>query len=67
MAEGDGLIECVEERHPANSPGLCCTWELKHLDLASLLDDCEDGDVIELTFRRISRQEFDDLGEFEGW
>jgi hypothetical protein len=43
-----------------------CVW--KHVEgIASELDRSEVGDIVQIEIVSMTDEEFDDLGEFEGW
>lgn len=60
-------IPCVETRRPDTHPGMCCTWKLKDFDISAEFDGAEVGEKIELTYVELTQEEFDDLGDFDGW
>lgn len=57
----------IEVTRPETHGGMYCVWPLKDFDVRDELDGAEDGDSIVLTLRLMTKEEFKDLGEFEGW
>lgn len=64
----DGAKELyVEVTRPETHGSTRCVWPWKYFDAKDELDGDDDGDSITLTLRRMTKQEFEDLGEFDGW
>lgn len=63
----DGKLSCIEVRRPDVHPGLCCTWKFSDFDLSAEMDGSEVGDSMTLTYVELTDEEFEALGEFDGW
>lgn len=60
-------IPCIELRRPDTHPGMCCTWKMTDFDIHAEFDGAEVGDTAELTYVELTQEEFDALGDFDGW
>ena len=63
----DGKLCCVEVTRPDTHPGTFCVWKFNDFDLAAEMDGSEVGDRITLKYVELTDEEFDDLGDFDGW
>jgi len=63
----EGKLCCVEVRRPDTHPGMCCTWKFDDFDLRAEMDGSEVGEEIVLKYVELTDQQFDDLGDFDGW
>jgi len=63
----DGKLCCVEVRRPATHPGTCCTWKFNDFDLRAEMDGSDVGDEINLRYVELTEDEFEALGDFDGW
>lgn len=68
MKTSTTTVRCVEVRRPqSHGTKFRCVYQLTSMDLAAGFDGAEDGEVIELTYREMPREDFDALPDFEGW
>lgn len=63
----DGKLCCVEVTRSDTHPGTSCVCKFNDFDLAAEMDDSEVGDRITLKYVELTDEEFDDLGDFDGW
>jgi hypothetical protein len=69
-AEGqtpDTKIACVVITRPDSHGGQSCIMPVAAFSAEDEFDGADDGDSVVLTLRTMTRQELDDLPEFEGW
>lgn len=63
----DGKLSCVEVRRDDTHPGTFCVWKMAEFDIRAEMDGMEVGESIQLTYLELTDEEFDDLGDFDGW
>lgn len=57
----------IEVTRPETHGGNRCVWHYDDFDWKDEMDGSEVGDSITLTLRKMTDEEFADLGDFEGW
>jgi len=60
-------IPCVDVMRPDTHSGMTCTWKMKDFDIHAEMEGMEVGETILLRYNEMTEQEFNDLGEFDGW
>lgn len=70
----EAVVPAVDVKYPYvqverrdTHPGLSCYWPIAAFSATDELDGAEEGEEITLTFRMMTAQEFEDLGDFDGW
>ena len=50
-----------------STPGSTCVWKINDFDLSAETEGMEIGEKIVLEYAELTDEEFDALGDFNGW
>ena len=67
MPDTAPTIKCLKVSRPDTHGGNFCMWKWNDFDVGAEFDGADIGETITLELCEMTEQEFEDLGEFDGW